>query len=256
MSTPYEQSSALSGLGNVRHGFFGRRGGASTGDFSSLNVSEASGDKPGLVAQNRAQAAEAIGFAPATLATIKQTHSSIVHAVTSPPASGERPEGDAMVTNVPGLVLGILTADCTPVLLADAEAGVIGAFHAGWKGALDGIAYNAVLAMVSLGADPARIVAAIGPTISLPNYEVGPEFAANVLAKHRDAGNRISKPDGGREHFDLPGFVFDQLHGAGVGLVEDLALCTYADPKRYFSHRYATHKGAQTGRQIALIGLA
>jgi hypothetical protein len=110
--------------------------------------------------------------------------------------------------------------------------------------------------MVSLGADPERIVAAIGPTISMENYEVGPEFAADLLRQHRDAANRISRPDGGREHFDLPGFVFDQLHGAGVGLVDDLRLCTYAEPKRFFSHRYATHHGATTGRQMALIGLA
>ena len=160
-----------------------------------------------------------------------------------------------MVSNLPGLIMGILTADCSPVLLADAEAGVIGALHAGWKGAIGGIAYGTVMGMVSLGASPERIVAAIGPTISLENYEVGPEFTADVLRQHRDAANRFSKPEGGREHFDLPGFVFDQLHGAGVGLVDDLKLCTYAEPKRFFSHRYATHKGTTTGRQMALIGL-
>jgi copper oxidase (laccase) domain-containing protein len=108
--------------------------------------------------------------------------------------------------------------------------------------------------MVALGAKPSRIVAAIGPTISLANYEVGPEFVDNLLARHRDASNRISRPNGGREHFDLPGFVFDQLHDAGIGLVNDLAICTYADPKRYFSHRFATHQQSTTGRQIALIG--
>ena len=255
MAIPFEASAALAALAAVRHAFFGRRGGSSTGDFASLNVSEVSGDKPHLVAQNRAQAVAVLGFPPDSLVTVKQVHSSLVHTVTVPPTDGERPQADALVTNVRGLVLGILTADCAPVLLADPAAGVIGAFHAGWKGAIGGIAEATVDAMAALGADPARIVAAIGPTISLPNYEVGPDFAASLLRQHRDAGNRIATPPGGREHFDLPGFVFDRLHEAGVGLVQDLAICTYADPRRYFSHRYATHRGTATGRQIALIGL-
>jgi len=255
MTAPFDQSRALDALPRIRHGFFGRRGGVSTGIFASLNMSEASGDKLNHVAQNRQQATEALGFPVENLATVKQVHSTTVVAITSPPDPNERLEADAMVSNLPGIILGILTADCAPVLLADAEAGVIGAFHAGWKGAIGGIGYGTVMGMVALGADPERIVAAIGPTISLANYEVGPEFAADLLKQHRDAGNRIGKPDGGREHFDLPGFVFDQLHGAGVGLVDDLRLCTYAEPKRFFSHRYATHHGTTTGRQMALIGL-
>jgi YfiH family protein len=256
MSVPHEQSTALAGLPGIRHAFFGRRGGVSTGTWSSLNVSEKNADRPEYVRENRALAVTTIGNTPSTLATLNQVHSVTVMAVTRPPAPGERPEADALVSDLRGITLGILTADCCPVLLADHEAGVIGAFHAGWKGAIGGIAQGTVLGMVSLGADPARIVAAIGPTISQRNYEVGPEFAANLLAQHRDAGNRISVPPGGKEHFDLPGFVFDQLHDAGIGLVEDLALCTYADPRRYFSHRYATHRGTQAGRQIAVIGLA
>lgn len=256
MTIPFEQSRALAALPGVRHGFFGRRGGVSTGVFASLNMSESSGDKLNLVASNRAQAVETIGFQRTALATLRQVHSNTVVVPASPPNGDHPPEADAMVTNVPGIVLGILTADCAPILLADPQAGVIGAAHAGWKGASDGIAYATVLAMVSLGADPTRIVAVIGPTISLANYEVGPQFAADLLARHRDAANRIGRPTGGREHFDLPGFVFDQLHGAGVGLVNDLGICTYADPKRYFSHRRATHEGSVTGRQIALIGLA
>lgn len=255
MTAPFDQSRALSALPRIRHAFFGRRGGSSTGDFASLNMSESSGDKLNHVAQNRQQAVAALGFPIENLATVRQVHSASVVAITAPPDPNERIEADAMVSNLPGLIMGILTADCAPVLLADAEAGVIGAFHAGWKGAVGGIAHGTVMGMVSLGADPARIVAAIGPTISLQNYEVGPEFAADVLRQHRDAANRFSKPDGGREHFDLPGFVFDQLHGAGVGLVDDLRLCTYAEPKRFFSHRYATHRGTTTGRQMALIGL-
>ncbi|HQZ12550.1 MAG TPA: peptidoglycan editing factor PgeF [Devosia sp.] len=256
MSVPHEQSAALARLPGIRHAFFGRRGGVSTGAWASLNVSEKNADKPHYVAENRAIAAAAVGATPLTLATLNQVHSVTVMAVTRPPAPGERPAADAMVSDLHGVTLGILTADCCPVLLADSRAGVIGAFHAGWKGAIGGIAQATVSAMESLGADPANIVAAIGPTISQRNYEVGPEFAASLLAQHRDAGNRIFVPPGGREHFDLPGFVFDRLYEAEVGLVQDLGICTYADPKRYFSHRYATHQGIETGRQIALVSLS
>jgi YfiH family protein len=256
MSIPFEQSRALARMAGVRHAFFGRRGGVSTGVFASLNTSASGGDKLNLVASNRAQAVGAMGFPATSLVTLRQAHSNTVMVLTSPPDRGQPPEADAMVTNVPGVVLGILTADCAPILFADPRAGVIGATHAGWKGAAGGIAQATVLAMVGLGADPARIVAAIGPTISFANYEVGPQFAADLLAKHRDAANRVGLPAGGREHFDLPGFIFDQLNGAGVGLVDDLAICTYADPKSYFSHRRATHEGSTTGRQIAMIGLA
>jgi YfiH family protein len=255
MSIPFEQSRNLAAIEGIRHGFFGRRGGVSTGEWASLNVSESQGDKPQFVKDNRAAIAKEVGFAPIALTTQKQVHSTTVRVITSPEAAGDRVEADAMVSNLPGLLLGILTADCAPVLLADPRAGVVGAFHAGWKGAIGGIAQGTVIAMVGLGADPDRIVAAIGPTISQPNYEVGTEFAANLLKQHRDASNRISVPPGGKEHFDLPGFVFDQLHGAGVRVVVDLGICTYAEPKKYFSHRYATHQGTTTGRQIAVIGL-
>lgn len=255
MTIPYEQSRALERLSGIRHGFFGRRGGASTGEFASLNVSESAGDKLSHVAQNRAHIAGLLGFSSEQLVTVKQVHSVTVLEVTRQPSPDDRPEADALVTRVHGLSLGILTADCTPILFADPEARVIGAAHAGWKGAVGGIAEATVAAMVDLGARPDRIVAAIGPTISGSNYEVGPEFAANLLRDHRDAENRITRPEGGREHFDLPGFVFDHLIAAGVGVVDDLGICTYAEPKKYFSHRYATHKGINTGRQLSVIGL-
>ena len=255
MSTPFDQSRALSRLDRIRHGFFGRRGGVSTGEFASLNMSTSTGDKPNLVLDNRRQAAELLGFPLGNLATVRQVHSTRVVTITLPPDPDQIVEADAMVSNLSGILLGILTADCAPVLLADAEAGVIGAFHAGWKGAIGGIARNTVTAMLALGADPSRMVAAIGPTISLANYEVGPEFAADLLRQHPGAANRLMRPEGGREHFDLPGFVFDQLHDAGVGLVDDLRLCTYAEPKRFFSHRFATHRQTITGRQMALVGL-
>jgi len=255
MSIPFETSRALERLTGVRHGFFGRRGGHSTGDFSSLNASESVGDKLANVQRNKEQITGVLGLSVDGLAQVKQVHSARVVVLTDPAAIADRPEADAIVTDIRGASLGILTADCTPILLADAEAGVIGAAHAGWRGAVTGIAEATVAAMVSLGADPERIVAAIGPTISEANYEVGPEWAAELLKHHRDASNRISKPEGGREHFDLPGFVFDHLIGAGVGVVDDLRLCSYAEPKKYFSHRWATHKGIPTGRQLSVIGL-
>lgn len=256
MSVPFEQSSPLAGLAGVRHGFFGRLGGGSTGLFASLNMSESTGDDANLVASNRAQAAAALGFPPEALRTARQVHSTTVVPIAAAEAWNERPAADAMVSNVPGIVLGILTADCAPILLADAEAGVVGAAHAGWKGATSGIVAATVDAMIRLGAHPGRIVASIGPTISLQNYEVGPAFAADLLVRHPAASGRLRPGPTGREHFDLPGFVFDQLEAAGVGLASDMEICTYADPDRYFSHRRATHEGATTGRQIALIGLA
>lgn len=255
MTIPFETSRALERMTGIRHGFFGRRGGASTGEFASLNVSASAGDKLNHVAQNREQIAGLLGFSSQQLVTVKQVHSVTVLEVTRQPAPDDVPEADALVTRVDGLALGILTADCTPILFADPEARVIGAAHAGWKGAVGGIAEATVNAMVDLGARPDRIVAAIGPTISGPNYEVGPAFAENLLRDHRDAGNRIFRPEGAREHFDLPGFVFDHLMAAGVGLVDDLGICTYAEPRKYFSHRYATHKGINTGRQLSVIGL-
>lgn len=252
MAIPYRTSPALDAVPGIRHGFFGRAGGVSTGDFASNNVSFSVGDGPANVAANRQAVADTLGGA---LVLSRQTHSTIVRVLTDPADRDTNVEADAMVTTVPGLLLGILTADCTPVLLADPEAGVIGAFHAGWKGAIGGIAQATVAAMTGLGADPARILAAIGPTISGANYEVGPIFAADLLAQHPAAASRLSTPPGGREHFDLPGFVADQLRATSVETIDDLKACTYADPAAYFSHRYATHHGTATGRQLALIRL-
>ncbi len=256
MTVPFVTSRALD-LRGIRHGFFGREGGVSTGDFAALNVSISVGDEPGPVLQNRQAAAAALGFDRANLLLLKQVHSATVEVKVRVPPTDIAVEADAMVTKHRGLLLGILTADCTPILLADPEAGVVGAAHAGWKGAVEGIVANTVERMCQLGARPARIRAAIGPTISQPSYEVGPDFAASLLARHPSAAHRIAVPaPGGREHFDLPGFVTDQLVAAGIGLIDDLALCTYALPERYFSHRRATHERTTTGRQIALIGLA
>lgn len=256
MTVPFEQSHLFAGVPGLTHAFFGRRGGHSTGDFASLNLSESVGDLPGHVVKNRAEVLEALGRPTATLAQLTQVHSNRVVTLNDPHDAAARPEADGIVTATPGVLLAIQTADCAPILLADPEAAVIGAAHAGWRGALSGVIGATVAAMRRLGAEPARIVAAIGPTISLDNYEVGPDFAANLVKEHRDAESRLRTTPGGRAHFDLPGFVFDQLIEAGVGKVNDLGRCTYGNPKHYFSHRRATHEGRKAGRQIALIGLS
>ena len=255
MTVPFEQSGTLSAHDRVRHGFFGRLGGSSVGDFSENNMSIAVGDTPRLVDANRAGAAGALGFERKQLYLLKQVHSDRVRVLTERPDNDEPVEADAMVTRLDGLALGILTADCAPILFADTEAGVIGAAHAGWRGALDGIIANTVSAMVELGAEPSRIVAAIGPTISSANYEVGPHFMDDFVRQRPDGWRHFSAPHGGRAHFDLPGFVEHCLTAADVGAVERVGGCTYGHPERYFSHRYATHQEGRTGRQIAIVGL-
>jgi YfiH family protein len=153
------------------------------------------------------------------------------------------------------LALGILTADCTPILFADPIAGVIGAAHAGWRGAVDGICGATIEAMVALGAQPENIIAAIGPTISGANYEVGDQFKADFLALQPHGERHFFAPEGKKTHFDLPGFVAAQLSKSGVGTIEKVGGCTYGEPGRYFSHRYGTHQNSRTGRQVAIIGL-
>ncbi len=256
MPAPYTISKVLDVPG-IRHGFFGREGGRSKGDLAGNNMSITQGDNPDLVVSNRASAANAIGgYDVKDLVVFRQIHSTRVVTLTERPDRTVAIEADAMVTNRGDIALGILTADCAPVLLADPDAGIIGAAHAGWKGAVGGIVPATVAAMVALGADPARIRAAIGPTISGANYEVGPDTARGIVAGDSAAASYVSIPPGKtREHFDIPGLLTEQLFTAGVGLVGDLGICTYANPARYFSHRYATHHGLNTGRQIAIIGL-
>ena len=253
MTPRFDTSPNLAALPAIRHGFFGRKGGVSVGDYATLNMSTASGDDPAFVTENRRRVLAAIGATDAALTIPRQSHSSIVQTVTATLSHGA--EGDALVTRTPGLALGILTADCTPILLADPTTGTIGAAHAGWKGAAGGIAQAVVMAMVSLGARRDTIVAAIGPTISAANYEVGANFRADFLAAQPDAEEFFSEGYGNKAHFDLPAYVASQLRGAGV-TTENLDLCTYAHPDRFFSHRYATHQGTGAGRQLAVITLA
>jgi polyphenol oxidase len=256
MSAPYLTSKVLADP-RIHHGFYGREGGRSKGDFASNNMSIAQGDNPDLVVSNRSSAAYAHGqHGIKDLVVFRQVHSCTVVTITRRHDPAIAIEADAMVTNRHDQLLGVLTADCSPILLADPEAGVVGAVHAGWKGAAGGILPATVAAMVKLGAKPEHIRAAIGPTISGANYEVGPETAAQIAALDPAAGGHISVPPGkSREHFDIPGLLQEQLFRAGVGLVGDLGVCTYANPDRYFSHRNATHHGIGTGRQIGIIGL-
>ncbi|GLQ08602.1 laccase domain protein [Devosia yakushimensis] len=254
MNVPHEQSAGLIAMPDVRHAFFGRQGGLSTGIFAGLNTSDAGGDDPSIVADNRKMVMATLGFEPHQLALVKQVHSNKAVTITGP-HSGPRIEADALVTNRRGIALGILTADCTPILFADPEAGIVGAAHAGWRGAVDGVIGNTVAAMTALGAVPARIAAAIGPTVTAPNYEVGPQFMADFLALHPGGAHYFTTPTGGREHFNLPAFVADQLAAAGIRTIDRVGGCTYGNPGRYFSHRHATHQGTTTGRQIAVIAL-
>lgn len=237
-------------LDGVAHAFLGRTGGVSTGVFDSLNVGLGSGDDLAAVHENRGRAARALGQ-PDALATVRQVHSARAVIVARPLADDERPQADALVTHVPGLALGVLTADCAPVLLADRDAGVVAAAHAGWKGAVMGVIEAAVATMEELGAERHRIAAAIGPTIAQASYEVGAEFDARVPARFLAPGTAAD-----RRQFDLEGFVAHRLAEAGVAQVHRLVTDTYADPGRWFSFRRTTHAGqADYGRQIALIML-
>jgi YfiH family protein len=239
---------------HVRHGFFTRKGGASSGIFSGLNCGPGSSDLSEVVVINRNRVADAMGVAPDHLISIHQVHSADVVHVTAPMA--DRPRADAMVTRTPGLALGVLTADCQPVLLADATGGVIGAAHAGWRGTKDGVLEATVEAMVALGAQRDRIHAVIGPTISQAAYEVGPEFFDAFTDDDRSYARFFAQGPGDRLLFDLPAFGLSRLRAAGVGHAEWTRHCTYRDSERFFSFRRTTHAGeADYGRLISVIRL-
>ncbi|MBV7409177.1 peptidoglycan editing factor PgeF [Maritimibacter sp. DP1N21-5] len=245
-------SDALKG---TRHGFFTRKGGASSGIYSGLNCGGGSGDQNDAVTLNRARVAAAMEVEPEGLVGVWQVHSPDV-VIVDGPLNGEKPRADALVTNVHGVALSVLTADCEPVLFADSEAGVIGAAHAGWKGALDGVLEATVDAMVALGARRERIAAVIGPTISQMNYEVGPEFLERFLDEDPDYGRFFVGGQGDRVQFDLPGFGLHRLREAGVGHAEWVRHCTYEDPARYYSYRRSVHrKEPDYGRLISAIRL-
>lgn len=239
-------------LGDVPHGFLGRRGGASRGTVAGLNVGLGSDDFPDTVLENRRRAVTAV-LPGAQLATVYQVHSPDAVVVETPWAEAERPRADGMATDVPGLLLGIVTADCAPVLFADREAGVVGAAHAGWRGAHGGVLEATLAAMERLGARANAVVAVIGPTIAQASYEVDDRFR-DAFTPADDSLFVPGKP--GHWQFDLPGYVAARLQKAGVGGVYDLGFDTYADPERFYSFRRATHRGEATyGRQFSLIGL-
>ncbi|MCP3736551.1 peptidoglycan editing factor PgeF [Sphingomonas sp. RP10(2022)] len=240
-------------LGDVPHGFLGRRGGVSVGAAAGLNVGLGSQDDPAAIAENRRRAADAV-LPGARLVTLYQVHSAEAVTIAAPHDDAARPHADALVTDRPGLLLGILTADCAPVLFADRDAGVVGAAHAGWKGALGGVTDATIAAMERLGASRARIVAAIGPCIARASYEVDDGFLARFAAV--DAANeRFFAPGrAGHHQFDLEAYVASRLATAGLARVEALGRDTYAEEERFFSFRRATHRGeADYGRQISLI---
>lgn len=242
---------ALEGL---PHGFLGRRGGVSTGDVAGLNVGLGSGDDPALIARNRELAAAAV-LPGARLATVYQVHSAdCVVAGDWPDA--ERPHADALVTDRPGVLLGILTADCAPVLFADRAAGVVGAAHAGWKGAIGGVTDATIAAMEALGARRGDIVAAVGPCIAQASYEVDEAFRARFLAEDASNARHFLAGRPGHHQFDLEGYVLARLRGAGIAMAQGLGQDTYSAPQQFYSFRRATHRAQPSyGRQISLIGL-
>ncbi|MFN0113344.1 MAG: peptidoglycan editing factor PgeF [Paracoccaceae bacterium] len=237
-----------------RHGFFTRKGGASSGVFAGLNCGLGSSDQREAVRTNRDRVAAALGLRAEALAAVHQVHSPDVVTVTGPMTT--QPRADAIVTRTPGIALTVLTADCQPVLFADASAGVIGAAHAGWRGALAGVLERTVEAMEALGAARGRIAAVIGPAISQRAYEVGPEFLDAFLAED-DAYSRFFAQGGGdRLRFDLPGFGLHRMRAAGIGDVSWTGHCTYFDPARFYSYRRSVHAHeADYGRLISAIAI-
>ncbi|MCU0832432.1 MAG: peptidoglycan editing factor PgeF [Rhizobiaceae bacterium] len=250
---PAPVTSARLALPGISHGWFTRQGGVSSGVHAALNAGPGSNDDPALVAENRARIAASLGVTPSHLLSPFQFHSAEVVTVDAAFA-GERPRADAIVTATPGLAVGVLTADCGPVLFADPEARVVGAAHAGWQGAVGGVLENTIATMVALGARHGAIIAVLGPTISQINYEVGADFEGNVTA-HDSAAAPFFAPgqSAAKRQFDLPGYILMRLARAGVAACWT-GDCTYADEARFFSYRRTTHRGeTDYGRQLSAI---
>jgi YfiH family protein len=251
------ESLLLSSVPGIRHAFFTRAGGVSSGIYAGLNGGLGSNDEPAKVQENRRRMAAALDVAPEKLLTLHQIHSPDVIVATDPWPSTARPKGDAMVTKVPGIALGVTTADCGPVLMVDPKARVIGAVHAGWKGALTGVLEATIDAMEREGASRSDIVVGIGPMLHQRNYEVGMEFVARF--EEADAENArffASASRNGHAMFDLPGYILARLSAAGVLIVDDIDLCTYADEDSFYSYRRATHrKEPDYGRHVHAVVL-
>lgn len=252
------KSKTLSGATGIRHAFFTREGGVSGGIYSSLNCGAGSNDNPDHVLENKRRAAARFDLPEDRLVTLYQVHSPEVVEVTDPaPIRADRPQADAMVTRTPNIALGILTADCTPVLFADPENGVIGAAHAGWRGALGGVLERTIEAMENLGADRATIRASVGPCISQESYQVGADFPAPFLDADPAAAD-LFRPDGdtGKYLFDLRGFVLRKLKQATLDDVDAVAIDTYASDTQFFSYRRTCHRSEDDyGRGLSAIAL-
>jgi YfiH family protein len=251
------QAPSLAALPRIRHGFFTREGGVSQGLYASLNAGLGSRDAPENVRENRARMAAALGVARENLVTAYQVHSPDVVVAEIPWTRADAPRADAVVTRVPGLAVGVTTADCGPLLFADAEAGVVGAAHAGWRGALTGVVEATLAAMERLGAVRSRITAALGPMIRQPSYEIGPELIARFSeAAADDAQFFQPSPHQGHALFDLAGLIVARLRRGGIERLEDIGSCTYADPSRFYSYRRATHRREPDyGRHISAIAI-
>jgi YfiH family protein len=251
------QADSLARLPGIRHAFFTRAGGVSQGVYASMNGGIGSNDQSDNVIENRKRMADALRVSPGRFLTAYQVHSPDVVTVTEPWAFESRPRVDAMVTNKPGIALGVSTADCGPVLFADKHARVIGAAHAGWRGALTGVVEATLAAMEKLGAKREGIAVALGPMIRQPNYEVGPEFVSRF--RETDQNNMqffATAERHGHAMFDLAGYIAHRLRRAGVSQIEDLGLCTFAEPERFFSYRRMTKLGeSDYGRHINAIAL-
>ncbi len=240
----------------IRHGFFTRRLGVSEGIYAGLNCAQNSDDDPQHVAINRARVAQDAAVEPEALLSLHQVHSSDVVTVTKAGWDGERPDADAMVTKTPGIALGILTADCAPVLFADKTAKIVGAAHAGWGGALKGVLENTIDAMIALGATRKNIIASVGPCISQKAYEVGPEFLQNFTDTNPDYSRFFIAGENDRLLFDLPNFILHRLQEAGINSASWIERCTFSEPRSFYSYRRSTHaKEPDYGRQISLIRL-
>ena len=253
---PVNFAPVFDGSPNISHGFFGRGGGVSTGKYSSLNTGRGSDDNPAHVAENRARVATAIGGKTCRLFSNHQIHSTRVVVLTDAWEESATCKADAMVTKTPGLAISALSADCSPVLFADTKAGVIGASHAGWRGALAGVTDETVAAMVGLGAQRKNIIAAIGPCIGRQHFEVGPEFVGEFISENLGNAKLFRQGKNDRSYFDIKAYLVRKLLAAGIGQATALPDCTYAQNDEYFSYRYNCHNNIEDyGRNISVIML-
>jgi YfiH family protein len=256
MLEPIEAAN-LAGLPGIRHGFFTRVGGGSHGIYAGLNCGPGSADDPAQVMANRARAAQHLGASHNDIVTLYQVHSATALCIEAPVSAADRPKADAVVTRAPGLAVGVLTADCAPVLFADAQARVVAAAHAGWRGAVGGVLEATIAEMERQGADRRRIHAAIGPAINQDSYEVGPEFEAELLKGCPDNARFFTREPPSRAHFDLPGYVENRLVAAGLSQIERRSPCTYENESFFYSFRRSQHREeADYGRQISAIVVA